>query len=74
VKPASFKDLSQQLVNLQYNPELGRQGAYKPNNPIIIRPDSTARWQHVMNAFNAAVKARYENVSFAQPSDDANSE
>ncbi len=66
---ANFRELSQKLAELQYNPELGRQGAYKPDNPVVIKPDSTTRWQHVVNAFNAAIKARYLNVSFAQASE-----
>ena len=41
-------------------------GSFKPDNPLIIEPDGRVRWQHVVNAFNAAVKARYTNVAFAQ--------
>ena len=62
----NFTELSQQLVALQYDPERGRRGAYKPDNPVIIKPAGQVRWQHVVNAFNAAIKARYSNVSFAQ--------
>jgi len=62
----SFTDLSEVLTQLQYDPVRGLNGAYKPSNPLIIRPSSIVRWQHVVNAFNAAVKAQYTNVSFAQ--------
>lgn len=36
------------------------------DNPVVIRSQGTTRWQHVVNAFNAAVKARYTNVAFAK--------
>lgn len=69
--PADFAQLGQMLVELQYDPTRGRTaGAYKPDNPVIIKPDATARWQHVVNAFNAAIEARYSNVSFARVSED----
>lgn len=65
--PANFTQLNELLVQIQYDPSQGRtSGAYKPDNPVIIKPDGRVRWQHVVNAFNAAVKARYSNVSFAQ--------
>ncbi len=65
-RPANFKELAETLIQLQYDPSRGLNGAYKPDNPVIIRPETSVRWQHVVNAFNAAVKARYSNVSFAQ--------
>lgn len=67
--PTGFKELAAFLVQLQYDPEQGlRSGAFKPDNPVIIRPDAGVRWQHVANAFNAAVRARYTNINFAQVS------
>lgn len=67
--PASFGELATLLVQLQYDPERGlRSGAFKPDSPVIIRPDAGVRWQHVANAFNAAVRARYTNINFAQVS------
>lgn len=33
--------------------------------PIIIKPKGQVRWQHVVNAFNAAISAEYKKVSFA---------
>ncbi len=65
-QPRSFTELSDTLIQLQYDPQRGLNGAYKPDNPVIIKPDVSVRWQHVVNAFNAAVRARYSNVSFAQ--------
>lgn len=64
----SFKDLGRVLASRQYDPGRGRtEGIYKPDNPIVITPGATVRWQHVANAFNAAVAARYTHVSFAPP-------
>jgi len=65
-RPNSFTELAEILVQLQHDPDRGLNGPYKPDNPVIIKPDGSVRWQHVVNAFNAAVKARYSNVSFAQ--------
>ncbi len=66
-QPTSFSELGELLMRLQYNPERGlTEGAYKPDNPVIIKPAGDVRWQHVVNAFNAAVRARYMNISFAQ--------
>jgi len=55
--PASFHELATVLERLK--------GVYGPDTPVIIQPDGPVRWQHVVNAFNAAVKARYEHVTFA---------
>lgn len=65
-RPNNFTELSEMLVQLQHDPDRGLDGIYKPDNPVIIKPDGSVRWQHVVNAFNAAVKARYSNVNFAQ--------
>ena len=64
--PTDFVALAGLLTNLQHNPERGLRGPYKDDAPVIIKPDGAVRWQHVVNAFNAAVTARYRNVSFAQ--------
>lgn len=67
--PTNFTELATFLIKLQYDPEQGmRSGAFKPDSPVIIRPDESVRWQHVANAFNAAVRARYTNINFAQVS------
>lgn len=63
--PRSFKELTVLLMKIQKNPEKGRNGVYTPDNPIVIQPEAGVRWQHVVNAFNAAVKAQYTSVGFA---------
>ncbi len=52
-----------QLQNRSDNPN----GPYTPEDPIIIKPDGSVAWGHVVNAFNAAIRAKYTNVNFAQP-------
>lgn len=65
--PRDFRELYELLVRLQYDKAQGRTlGTHKPDDPVIIKPSGQVRWQHVVNAFNAAVRARYENIAFAQ--------
>ncbi len=67
--PTGFADLAVLLTQLQYDPERGlHSGAFKPDSPVVIKPEAGVRWQHVANAFNAAVRARYTNINFAQVS------
>jgi biopolymer transport protein ExbD len=63
--PRDFRELAQQLASIQYNSR-NPGGSFKADNPVIIEPDGFVRWQHVVNAFNAAIKARYTNVAFSQ--------
>lgn len=67
IRYASFGELSADLDRLRYDPGSSRiDGIYEPDNPIVIEPNGTVRWQHVVNAFNAAIAAQYTNVSFAE--------
>jgi biopolymer transport protein ExbD len=59
--PANFDELAKLLAGW-------RGGVFEADNPIVIRPVGPVRWTHVFNAFNAAVRARYSNVAFAQAS------
>ncbi|MEM8494308.1 MAG: biopolymer transporter ExbD [Planctomycetota bacterium] len=64
----SFAELRQDLANKLYDPEAGQLGGlYEADNPIIIQPGVNVRWQHVVDAFNACVAAKYTNVIFAKP-------
>ena len=65
---STFTDLAQQLQAWQVS-ERNPAGLYKPDNPVIIRPLGEVRWAHVVNTFNAAIKARYTNVAFAESQD-----
>lgn len=64
--PANFEELGVVLEQLQFN-DRNPNGVYRDDDPVLIAPTGQVRWQHVVNAFNAAIKARYRNVSFAQP-------
>jgi biopolymer transport protein ExbD len=41
-------------------------GSYESDYPIVIKPGIDVQWGYVVRTFNAAVRAKYENVSFAQ--------
>jgi hypothetical protein len=40
---------------------------FPADHPIIVQPARATRWEHAMEAFNAAARARYSNVTFAKP-------
>ena len=64
--PPNFDDLARILVTVQNRPD-NPTGKFNPDDPVIIQADATVGWGHVVNAFNAAVRARYTNVNFAKP-------
>ena len=67
--PEDFKYLGAILESLQYHEEKNPQGVYAwDTTPVIIHGDGMVRWQHVVNAFNAAVKAGYKNIAFERVS------
>lgn len=68
VAPRTFSQLSNMLCDMQYNSKLGRSGPFPVDTPVIIAAERTVRWQHVVNAFNAAVGAGYKRVSFSDAS------
>lgn len=53
-----FDELAGILLETQKNP------AYSRETPVVILSDPRIRWDHVMNAWNAAVRAGYKNVAF----------
>lgn len=65
--PASFLELSQRLQQLQRS-DVNPTAPFGADDPVIIRADSDVRWANMVNAFNAAFRARYSNINFAQPS------
>jgi len=60
------EELYQRIRSMQNN-AANPTGVYNPDDPVIIKPDGNVGWGHVVNAFNAATRARYTNVNFAQP-------
>jgi len=57
--PQSFEDLARFLVDLQGNPGFDR------DTPVVILPTHDVRWDHVVNCWNAAVRARCRRITFA---------
>ena len=60
-----FQELYTKLQSWRFDPKTNPQGYYKADNPIIIAPSQTVKWTHVVNAFNAVIRAKYTNVSFS---------
>lgn len=66
-QPGTFEELYAFLRDQQIRPESAR-GLFETDHPIIIVPARTARWDHVIDALNAARRASYTNINFAKPS------
>lgn len=66
--PETFNELYQKLSGLQRT-EADPGRPFGADDPVIIRADSEVRWAHMVSAFNAAVRARYTNINFAQPTE-----
>lgn len=57
----------EELYKVLHASEVSQGGQFTLDNPIVIKPDSTIGWGHVVDAFNAAVRAKYRNVAFSKP-------
>ena len=57
--PQTFNELAQFLVDVQANPGFDRQ------TPVVIFPTPGVRWDHVVNCWNAAVRAKCAVITFA---------
>ncbi len=64
--PKSFDMLYRFLQENQRTPTTVG-GLFEADHPIIVEPTGSSRWEHAMEAFNAAARARYTNVTFAPP-------
>lgn len=65
-QPDSFEALHEFLVANRRTPgTLG--GLFEPDHPIVVEPTGPTRWEHAMEAFSAAARARYTNITFAKP-------
>jgi hypothetical protein len=40
---------------------------FEADHPIIVAPTGRTSWEHTMGVFNAAVRARYSNITFSAP-------
>jgi biopolymer transport protein ExbD len=57
-RPNDFDELAQVLAGLRESP------AFTSESQVIIVADGNVRWDHLVNAFNAALVARFKNISF----------
>ncbi len=57
--PQNFTDLAVQLKGVQASE------GYDDETPVVIVPQGDVKWDHVVNAYNAAVRAAYKNIAFA---------
>lgn len=65
-RPATFEDLYEFLHRQQISQET-TGGFFAANHPIIVEPARNVRWEHAIEVFNAAAKARYTNITFSKP-------
>ena len=45
----------------------GGLGLFEDDHPIVVVPTRATRWDHAMEAFNAAARASYTNITFGKP-------
>ncbi len=57
-QPNSFSELADDLRELRETP------AFDADSQVIVVADGEVRWDHLVNAFNAAVVARFKNITF----------
>ena len=57
-RPADFEQLATMLAQIQ------REPGYDDQTPVVLQADEKLAWDHVVNAYNAAVRARYKNIIF----------
>ncbi|HWB18889.1 MAG TPA: biopolymer transporter ExbD [Phycisphaerales bacterium] len=62
-QPTSAEDLYSLLWQHQARPDTAG-GWYNVDQPIVIVPTEHTRWEHVIEAFNAAHRAGYTNITF----------
>lgn len=58
VRPADFDQLAELLRQIQAEP------GYDEKTPVVLLADAELVWDHVVNAYNAAVRSKYKNIVF----------
>ena len=56
--PTDFQQLAQMLRQIQSRP------GFDDETPVIILADADVDWDHVVNAWNAAVRCSYKKIAF----------
>ena len=59
--PRGLADLPEFLRRIQAQPGFDRE------TPVVIVAEDTVRWDHVVNCWNAALRAGCKNIAFAEP-------
>ncbi|MCZ6812221.1 MAG: biopolymer transporter ExbD [Planctomycetota bacterium] len=65
-QPGSFQELYE-FLHHNRGAETAVGGLFEQDHPIIIEPAIATRWEHAIDAYNAAARARYTNITFAPP-------
>ena len=60
-EPSGFE----QLFSVLHAMQSGQGGLYEQDTPVVLMGSSDTYWEHMVLAYNAAVKARYTDISFA---------
>ena len=62
----SGQDVGMDTPAQLYEALVGRQKVYGSDEvPVVIQSRYDVRWQHVVEAFNQAVRAKFKNIGFA---------
>lgn len=64
--PATFQELFEFLDGNRRS-DRAAGGVFEADHPIVVAPGGGTSWEHAMGAFNAGVRARYTNITFAAP-------
>jgi biopolymer transport protein ExbD len=59
--PATFGELTEFLQQVQQNP------GFSAETPVVLAADPDVNWDHVVNCWNAALRAGCLNISFGRP-------
>jgi biopolymer transport protein ExbD len=65
-QPSGFEELHDFLHRRLIGPG-STTGLFEEDHPVVIVPSSATRWEHAIEAFNAAARARYRNINFGKP-------
>lgn len=65
-QPDTFRSLHDFLQRRQFS-ETSFEGLFADDHPVVIEPTPRTRWEHAIEAFNAAARAGYTNVTLAAP-------
>lgn len=63
--PNPLEALYGKLNSWRWDEKTNPSAAYDADNPILIKPQGDVDWGYVVGAFNAVLRAKYTNVSFA---------